>query len=146
MSAKPETTRSGSRRSCEATVAKRCSSSLECSSCALAAASSSFARSSSWARSASAGAGRELRSRDEVRAYIKELVAGGRFVDPRAYGVEPHGGGLVVLGTLAMVGPGGFSETDVYWAFCFRGELVSLAAGYDRREEAIETLRTQCPS
>ena len=93
-----------------------------------------------------AGAGRELRSRDEVRAYIKELVAGGRFVDPRAYGVEPHGAGLVVLGTLAMVGPGGFSETDVYWAFCFRGELVSLAAGYDRREEAIETLRTQCPS
>ena len=91
-----------------------------------------------------AGKDRELRSRDEMRAYIKELVASGHFVDPRAHGVEPHGPGLVVLGTLAMVGPEGFSETEVFWAFCFRGDLVSLAAGHDRREEAIETLRTQC--
>jgi hypothetical protein len=41
-------------------------------------------------------------------------------------------------------GPDGLSETEVFWAFCFSGELVSLAAGFDRREAALETLAEAC--
>jgi DNA-binding NarL/FixJ family response regulator len=86
------------------------------------------------------GRGREFRSREEARAFLEKLLERGRVVDPRAYGVEPRGRGLVVLGTLEVSGPDGVSETEVYWAFCFRGELVSLAAGFDRREDALATL------
>lgn len=88
--------------------------------------------------------GRELRSRDEAKAFIEDLLRPGRIVDPRAYGVEPRGRGLVVLGTLEMHGPDGFSETPVFWAFCFSGDFVSLAAGYDRRDEAIAAA-SSCP-
>jgi DNA-binding NarL/FixJ family response regulator len=87
---------------------------------------------------------RELRSREEARAFIKDYVKNGRVVDPRAYGVEPSGSGLVVVGTLEVHGPDGLSETEVYWAFCFSGELVSLAAGFDRREDALATLAESC--
>lgn len=87
---------------------------------------------------------REIRTRAEARAFLKELLSHGRVVDPRAYGVEPHDGGLVVLGTLEVRGPDGFSETEVYWAFCFSGEAVSLAAGFDSREDAIETIAAAC--
>jgi DNA-binding NarL/FixJ family response regulator len=90
-------------------------------------------------------AGREFRSHAELRAYIADLVAGGRVVDPRAYGVEPRGPGMVVYGTLEIRGAGGFSETDVYWAFCFRDRHVSLAGGFDRREQALETITSRCP-
>jgi DNA-binding NarL/FixJ family response regulator len=83
---------------------------------------------------------REFRSRDEARAFIDQVLSRGRVVDPRAYGVEPRGSGLVVMGTLEIRGPDGLSETEVYWAFCFDGDLVSMAAGFDRREEAIEKL------
>jgi len=93
-----------------------------------------------------AGAGRELRSRQEVRSFIDGLTAQGRVVDPRAYGVEPHGQGLMVSGTLAIRGPGGLAETEVYWAFCFRGAKISVAAGFDRRDEALRTIRTLCGS
>jgi DNA-binding NarL/FixJ family response regulator len=89
--------------------------------------------------------GRELRSRADVRSYIKELTSNGRVIDPRAYGVEPHGGGLIVVGTLEIRGPGGLSETEVYWAFCFRGMLVSHAAGFDQRADAQATLEN-CPA
>jgi len=88
--------------------------------------------------------GREFRSREEMRTYIRDVVSQGRVVDPRAYGVEPRGGGLVVLGTLEITGPDGFSETEVYWAICFAGEVVSLAAGFDRREEAIAEIAANC--
>jgi DNA-binding NarL/FixJ family response regulator len=84
--------------------------------------------------------GRELRSRAEARAFVEQLVERGQVIDPRAYGVETSGSGLVVLGTLEVRGPDGLSETEVYWAFCFSGSLVSMAAGFDRREEALETL------
>jgi DNA-binding NarL/FixJ family response regulator len=84
--------------------------------------------------------GREFKSHAEVKAFIKELLETGRVVDPRAYGVEPRGEGLVVVGTLEVRGPDGLSETQVYWAFCFSGDLVSFAAGFDRREEAIERI------
>jgi DNA-binding NarL/FixJ family response regulator len=84
--------------------------------------------------------GREFRSRDEARAFINELLGRGRVVDPRAYGVEPRPKGLVVLGTLEIRGPDGLDETEVYWAFCFDGDLVSMAAGFERREDALETL------
>ena len=84
--------------------------------------------------------GREFNSRDEARAFIKELLKRGRVVDPRAYGVEPRGRGLVVLGSLEVRGPGGLAETEVFWAFCFSGDLVSLAAGFDRREDALATI------
>jgi DNA-binding NarL/FixJ family response regulator len=88
--------------------------------------------------------GREFRSRDEVRAFLKELLARGNDVDPRAYGVETRGSGLVVVGTLEVHGANGLSETQVYWAFCFSGDLVSLAAGFPRREDALETLSDSC--
>jgi DNA-binding NarL/FixJ family response regulator len=84
--------------------------------------------------------GRELRSRAEARAFVEQLRERGQVVDPRAYGVEPRGSGLVVLGTLEVRGPDGLTETEVYWAFCFSGRLVSMAAGFERREEALETL------
>jgi DNA-binding NarL/FixJ family response regulator len=84
--------------------------------------------------------GRTFGSRDEIRAFIKQLLEKGRVVDPRAYGVEPHGDGLVVLGTLEIRGPDGHDETEVYWAFCFSDNLVSLAAGFERREEALAQL------
>jgi DNA-binding NarL/FixJ family response regulator len=87
---------------------------------------------------------RELRSREEVRAFLDECLSRGRVVDPRAYGVEPRGPGLVVLGTLEIRGPEGLSETEVYWAFCFTEQLVSLAAGYDRREDALAKIAEIC--
>ena len=87
---------------------------------------------------------REFHSRSEARAFIREVLDRGRVVDPRAYGVEPRGEGLVVLGSLEIRGPEGLTETEVYWAFCFSGELVSLAAGFERREEALETIATLC--
>jgi DNA-binding NarL/FixJ family response regulator len=88
--------------------------------------------------------GREFASHDEARAFIKELLKRGRIVDPRAYGVEPRSGGLVVLGTLEVRGPDGLDETEVYWAFCFSGDMVSMAAGFDRREDALQTLAAEC--
>jgi hypothetical protein len=88
--------------------------------------------------------GRVLRTRAEARAFIKELLADGRVVDPRAYGVEPESGGLIVRGTLEIRGPGGVSETPVFWAFCFRGPLVSHAAAFDRRDDALASLRDFC--
>ena len=84
--------------------------------------------------------GRELKSRSEAREFIEELLSRGRVVDPRAYGVEPRSSGLVVLGTLEIRGPDGLDETEVYWAFCFDGGLVKMAAGFDRREDALRTL------
>jgi DNA-binding NarL/FixJ family response regulator len=84
--------------------------------------------------------GREFTSREEARDFIAELLSRGRVVDPRAYGVEPRPSGLVVLGTLEVRGPDGLAETEVYWAFCFAGNLVSMAAGFERREDALETL------
>ncbi|HEX4720080.1 MAG TPA: response regulator transcription factor [Thermoleophilaceae bacterium] len=83
---------------------------------------------------------RVLKSREEARAFIDELLARGRIVDPRAYGVEPRREGLVVLGTLEIRGPGGIGETEVFWAFCFQDNLVSMAAGFDSREEALQRL------
>jgi DNA-binding NarL/FixJ family response regulator len=82
----------------------------------------------------------EFRSREEARAFIEEFLSRGRVVDPRAYGVEPRGCGLVVLGTLEIRGPGGMHATDVYWAFCFSGNLVTMAAGFERREDALQSL------
>lgn len=88
--------------------------------------------------------GREFTSRDEAKAFIEDLLSRGRVVDPRAYGVEPRPSGLVVLGTLEVRGPEGIDETEVYWAFCFSGNLVSMAAGFERREDALQTLATGC--
>jgi DNA-binding NarL/FixJ family response regulator len=89
------------------------------------------------------GKGREFKNRDEARGFIKELLKRGRVVDPRAYGVEPRPSGVVVLGTLEVRGPDGIDETEVYWAFCFSGDLVSMAAGFDTREDALQTLAAQ---
>ncbi len=83
---------------------------------------------------------RELRSHDELKEFIAECLAHGRVVDPRAYGVEPRGHGLMVRGTLEIRGPDGLSETEVFWAFCFRGPMVALAAGFGEREQAIATI------
>jgi DNA-binding NarL/FixJ family response regulator len=88
--------------------------------------------------------GKEFQSRAEAKSFIQELLQRGRVVDPRAYGVEPRPSGLVVLGTLEIRGPDGLDETEVYWAFCFAGDLVSMAAGFERREEALETLASLC--
>jgi DNA-binding NarL/FixJ family response regulator len=88
--------------------------------------------------------GREFRSRGEAKAFINELLSRGRIVDPRAYGVEPRPSGLVVLGTLEIRGPDGLDETELYWAFCFSGNLVSMAAGFERREDALQTLADEC--
>jgi DNA-binding NarL/FixJ family response regulator len=88
--------------------------------------------------------GREFHSRDEARGFISELLSRGRVVDPRAYGVEPRPSGLVVLGTLEIRGPDGLDETELYWAFCFSGNLVSMAAGFERREDALQTLAAEC--
>ena len=88
--------------------------------------------------------GREFRSRDECRSFLVELLMHGRVVDPRAYGVEPHGDGLVVLGTLEVRGPEGLSETDLYWAVCFNGPQVAFAAGFDQRDEAVRTVEELC--
>jgi DNA-binding NarL/FixJ family response regulator len=90
--------------------------------------------------------GREFNSRDEACDFMKELLSHGRVVDPRAYGVEPRGHGLVVLGSLEVRGPDGLDETEVFWAFCFSGDLVSLAAGFDRREDALATIAAACDS
>lgn len=84
--------------------------------------------------------GREFSSRGEARSFIKELLSRGRIVDPRAYGVEPRSSGLVVLGTLEIRGPDGLDETEIYWAFCFEGDLVKMAAGFERREDALRRL------
>ena len=92
------------------------------------------------------GGGRELRSEHEARAFYDEVRAGGRVGHPRAYGVEPSGSGLIVMGTLEIWGPGGLSETPVYWAFCFRGPQVALAGGFDRHEQALEMIRERCPA
>ena len=88
--------------------------------------------------------GREFRSAAELKAFIAEVLSEGRVADPRAYGVEPRRNGMIVRGTLEIRGPGGLSETELFWAFCFRGELVALAGGFDRREQAIATLEELC--
>jgi DNA-binding NarL/FixJ family response regulator len=90
------------------------------------------------------GGGRELRSSREARLFYQELAASGRALDPRAQGVEPSGSGLIVMGTLEIWGPEGVSESEVYWAFCFRGGKVALAAGFDRREQAEQIIRERC--
>lgn len=89
--------------------------------------------------------GSEFNSREEMRDYIAQVCSHGRVVDPRAYGVEPRGSGMIVRGTLEIHGPGGLSETELFWAFCFRGELVSLAGGFDSHDAAVDTLRELCP-
>jgi hypothetical protein len=48
------------------------------------------------------------------------------------------------MGSLEIWGPDGLSETSVYWAFCFRDAKVALAAGFDRREQAVEILQERC--
>ena len=67
-----------------------------------------------------------------------------RAIEPER--VEPHGHGLIVSGTLAIRGPGGLSETEIYWTFCFRGAKISVAAGFDQRDEALRTIQTLCGS
>jgi DNA-binding NarL/FixJ family response regulator len=88
--------------------------------------------------------GRELRTREEFRAFIDETRSGGRMVDVRTYGVEAHPPGLVVLGTLEIRGQGGLSATEIYWVVCFHGEKIKHAAGFDRREEALQAVRMRC--
>ncbi len=88
------------------------------------------------------GAGRELRSQPDVRAFLDELTAEGRVVDPRAYAVEPRGNGLI--GTLEIRGPGGLAEAEVCWVFCFRGAKVSATAGFDQRAQALRAMRELC--
>jgi hypothetical protein len=90
------------------------------------------------------GFGRELHSQQEARDCLKEAWAAGKMMDPRAYGVEPSGPGLIVLGTLEMWGEDGRSETPVHWAFCFRGAKVALAVGVDARDQAVELLKDRC--
>jgi hypothetical protein len=92
------------------------------------------------------GAGRELRSKQEARGFYAELTANGRTIDPRAYGVEPRGNGLIVSGTLEIWGADGLSATQVYWAYSFRGDKVGLAAGFDCPEQAREILRDCSPA
>jgi CheY-like chemotaxis protein len=92
------------------------------------------------------GGGRELRTEQEARDYCDELRAGGHVGSARAYGVEPSGSGLIVMGTLEIWGPDGLSETPVYWAFCFRGPKVAMAAGFGRHEQALEMIRERCPA
>src|SRR4051794_15465766 len=89
--------------------------------------------------------GREFASREEMRRFVKDLIKRGNVIDPRAYGVEPRREGLVVLGTLEVRGPEGVSETEVFWAVCFSGQTVSMAAGFDRREDALAKLAEACP-
>jgi DNA-binding NarL/FixJ family response regulator len=88
--------------------------------------------------------GRELHSAKEVRSFWDEFVTGGQVVDLRAYGVEPRFRGLIVAGTLEIRGKDQMSETPVYWAFCFRGPKVALAAGFDRHEHAVKILSERC--
>ena len=90
-----------------------------------------------------AAQGREL-SREEMRAFVHDLLKRGHVVDPRAYGVEARGTGLVVLGTLEVRGSQPLPETEVFWAFCFSGELVSLAAGFDQRDDAVAVAVGEC--
>jgi DNA-binding NarL/FixJ family response regulator len=90
--------------------------------------------------------GREFGSREEARSFVQDLLKRGQVIDPRAYGIERRGDGLVVLGTLEVHGPDALSETEVYWAFCFSGDLVSMAAGFPRREEALASLASFCPA
>jgi len=88
--------------------------------------------------------GRELRSPEEFRAFLEESTSGGRVADARAYGVEPHPPGLLVLGTLAIRGPRALEETDLFWVVCFRGAKVMHAAAFQRREDALKALRERC--
>lgn len=92
------------------------------------------------------GEQRQMHTHEEVRAFVEEVLAEGRYVDPRAYGVEPYGGGLMVKGTLRVRGPRGSHETDAFWVFCFEDSQISLAAGFDGRERAIQTVREGCPA
>jgi DNA-binding NarL/FixJ family response regulator len=92
------------------------------------------------------GQGRELRSEQEARSFYDEVMAGGRIGDARAYGVEPTGSGLIVMGTLEIWGPDGLTEAPVYWAFCFHGAKVALAAGFDRHEQAEQIIQERCPA
>jgi DNA-binding NarL/FixJ family response regulator len=91
-----------------------------------------------------AAAGRELRTREEFRAFIEQATSSGRVIDMRAYGVEPRPPGLVVFGTLEIRGPDGLSATEIYWVVCFKGEKIKHAAGFDRRQEALQAVRARC--
>jgi CheY-like chemotaxis protein len=91
-----------------------------------------------------AAGGRELKSAEEFRAFIEEITTGGRVADLRAYGVEPHPPGLIVLGTLAIRGRDALSETHLFWVVCFRGTKIKHAAAFDRREDALRAIRERC--
>jgi hypothetical protein len=41
-------------------------------------------------------------------------------------------------------GQGGLSATEIYWVLCFHGEKIKHAAGFDRREEALQAVRERC--
>jgi DNA-binding NarL/FixJ family response regulator len=88
--------------------------------------------------------GPEMRSATELRDFLEELRNSGRVVDPRAYAVEPYRGGLIVIGTVAVRGAGPMDETELHFAFCFRGTKVALAAALAGREEAQRTIRERC--
>jgi CheY-like chemotaxis protein len=86
--------------------------------------------------------GPEVSSIQHLRAFLDELRASGRVVDPRAYAVEPYGNALIVTGTVRGASVG--EETEVHWVFCFRGAKVALAAGRYERDEAQRTIRERC--
>ncbi len=88
--------------------------------------------------------GPELRSAEELVAFLNERRAAGRALDPRAHGVEPCGAGLIVAGTVNAARPGAPAELEVHLAFCFREQRVALAAGCERREDAVRTIRERC--
>ena len=91
-----------------------------------------------------AAGGRELKSPEEFRAFLEETTSGGRVAEPRAFGVELHPPGLIVLGSLAIRGRDALSETKLFWVVCFAGTKIKHTAAFDRREDALQAIRERC--
>ena len=74
------------------------------------------------------GAGRALRSAEEVRTFFREQLAAGAEVLPRPASFEERGDEIVVKGSLRVVRPeGGFSESQLTWTYRFREGRVAEA-------------------
>jgi anti-sigma B factor antagonist len=83
---------------------------------------------------------RIFRNTTEVREAMAELAARGIRYEPELHDVEQHGNVVLAHGVLRVSSNGRFDETDVHWAYHFRGGRLWRQSTHASREEAIEAI------
>jgi ketosteroid isomerase-like protein len=73
-------------------------------------------------------AGDVIRGHDEIRAYYQQALAAGTDMKARPSSFEEVGDSVVVKGSMRVVRPGGgFSESQISWAYRFRDGRLTEA-------------------